>query len=170
MVDRRRLIGNDMVAGGKGIKPYRPPRQRIREQSEAMQVQRQRMITYTAKPPALPLPKPIKKSVPDTPTFNQFAYSVLLIAIMSVVAIATPFINWMFLVYGLLAIIVRLPSRIIFLSALVCLVIVMISSALARSSIADTFAIMTFYFMVVGLIRAILELRHAPDTREIAKD
>jgi hypothetical protein len=161
MVDRRRLIGNDMVAGGTKLKPYRHPpvQQRLREQSEVLRAHRQRAIAYTAKPPAPPLPQPIKKSVPDTPSFNQFAYSILLIAIMSAIAIATPLINWMFLVYGLLAIVARVPSRLIFVSALICLTIIAISSALSKESTANIFAIMTFYFILIGLLRAVLELR-----------
>jgi hypothetical protein len=166
MVNRRRLIGNDIVSGGGNIKPYRAPKQRAIRQSELLQAHRQRMIAYTAKPPALPLPNPIKKNIPDTPGFNQFAYSFLLISVMSAVAVATTYINWMFLLYGILAVIMRFPSRIIFVSALICFVIVIMSSVVSKNSLANTFAVMAFYFMVIGLIRAILEL-HNPDLGSI---
>jgi hypothetical protein len=163
VVDRRRLIGNDMVSGGTKIKPYRqvvrPNMHVYVTQSQALQARRQKMIAYTAKPPALPLPQPIKRNVPDNPAFNQFAYSLLLVAVMSAIAIATPLINWMFLAYGILAVIIRLPGRLIFISALLCIVITAISSAFSRASTADTFAVMAFYFMVIGLVRAVIEQR-----------
>lgn len=147
------------MSGGSKIKPYRAPNYIVVRQTETLRVRRQQMIARAATPPPLPLPAPIKKSIPDTPSFNQFAYSVLLIAIMAGVAVATPFINWMFLVYGVLAVIVRLPSRIVFISAFVCIIVTAISSAFSRESLSNTFAIMTFYFMLIGLVRAILEVR-----------
>jgi hypothetical protein len=155
MVDRRRLVGNEIRAGGK----RRPPQRAAFPNAQELQARRARLIAIAAKPPPLPLPEPLNKTVPDTAFFNQLAYSVLLIAILAVVSIATNFINWAFLAYGIAAVILRLPSRIIVISALVCLVIIPVTTALSRNSLADTFSVMTFYFLLIGLIRAGLELR-----------
>lgn len=156
MVDRRRLVGNEIRGGGKPS----PRRQHaVFLDARELQLRRQRLISLAAKPPALPLPEPISRNVPDTALFNQLAYSVLLIAVLAVVSVATSFINWAFLVYGVAAVILRLPSRIIFSSALICLIIVPVTTTLSRATLADTFSVMTFYFLLIGLVRAGLELR-----------
>lgn len=159
MVDRRRLVGNEIRSGSRKLRPSRQSSHYVlQEHAIALQQRRQRMIALTARPPAVPLPPPIQNNA-DNVTFNQLAYTVLLVAIMASISIATSFINWAFLVYAVLAVIVRLPSRLIFTSALICLVIIVIASSLSRSNFVNGFAVMTFYYMAIGLIRAILELR-----------
>lgn len=153
MTERRKLIGNEIRAGGR-----RSARHPIFESIDSLQIHRNHLIRLAARPPTLPLPAQLKP-VPDSVWFNQLAYSVLLIAILAVVAVASNLINWAFLIYGLTAVVLRLPSRLIFASALICLVIIPITTALARHSLANVFSVMTFYFLLIGLVRAMLELR-----------
>lgn len=168
MVDRRQLIGNEIRAGGQQLRPtVRRANRAVVANYEAMHARRQQLIRLAAEPPRLPLPAGLAPAVPDTPTFNQFAYSLLLIALLAAISVGTNLINWAFLVYGLLAVAARLPSSQMFVAALLCLVIIPLTTALHREPLANTFAVMTFYFLVIGLIRAALELRR--DNRKLGK-
>lgn len=164
--NKRRLIGNEVLAGGKQ-RLGAVHRRNFTINYEAMQARRERLIRLAANPPQLPVPAKLAPAVPDTPTFNLIAYSLLLISILAVVSVATAWINWAFLVYGLLAVAARLPSSQMFVAALISLVIIPLTTILQRESLANIFAVMTFYFLVIGLVRAMLELRR--DTKTAAK-
>jgi hypothetical protein len=152
----RRMIGNEIESGTHRLEPaYRRGHQAAIRDYHALRERRNYAITRAADVPRLPLPAPV-----DTPLFNKLAYIVLLIAFLAAVAIGTSLINWAFLVYGILAVILRQPSDQIFMAALVTLVIIPITSALQRGTLANDFSVMAFYFLVIGLIRASLELRH----------
>jgi hypothetical protein len=154
MADKyRKMIGNEIQAGTRRLEPaFKHGSQAALRDYQLLRQRRQQLIDLAAKPPPLP-------GTADRPTFNQLAYSVLLIAIIAAAAIATTYINWIFLAYGGLAVLTRLPSSQMFVAALVSLIIIPISTSLQRNSLASIFSIMTFYFLLIGLIRAGLELR-----------
>jgi hypothetical protein len=138
MTDKRRLVGNEVV--GARLPPR--PHHRYLDQQALAQLQAR-----------------LKPDRGDQLNFNQFAYGVLLIAVLAVIGIGTGFINWAFLLYGVTAVGLKQPSNQIFMCALICLVIIPISTLLQKGTVANTFSVMTFYFLLIGLIRASLELR-----------
>jgi hypothetical protein len=95
------------------------------------------------------------------PTFNAntFAYDLLIIVVLGFISFVSVWVNWAFLAYGIYTLVRRLPSQRIFVSALVCLIFVPILNILHRSTLSNSFAVFTFYFLVFGLIRACIELR-----------
>jgi hypothetical protein len=164
MVDRRNMVGNEFQSGGRSN--LQRTNQAVHVHYDQLQERRKQLITLAADPPPLPVPAPLAPVMEHNPSFNLLAYSVLLIAVLGIVSVATNYINWAFLAYGLLAVAARLPSTQMFVAALISLVLIPISSALQRNSLASSFSVMTFYFLVIGLIRASLELRR--DTRRKA--
>jgi hypothetical protein len=90
---------------------------------------------------------------------NEFAYDLGIIVILGFISFVSALVNWAFLAYGIYALARRLPSQRIFVSALMCLVFIPILNILHRSSLSNSFAVFTFYFLVFGLIRACIELR-----------
>ncbi len=167
MTDKRKLIGNEILAGGQLPPSVHRANQKIVANYDAMRARRKQLIRLAADPPRLPVPAKLAPAVPDTATFNIVAYSVLLISILAFIAVATNYINWAFLAYGILAVAARLPSSQMFVSALICLAIIPLTSLLQRESLGNAFAVMTFYFLVIGLTRAVLELRR--DNKMAAK-
>jgi hypothetical protein len=163
------MVGNEIRGGGNSS--WRPVVARANKnalvQYSELQKRREQLIQLAADPPQLPVPAVFAPTVADNPSFNQVAYSVLLIFVLGFVSISTNYINWAFLIYGPLAVAARLPSTQMFIAALISLVLVPITSALQRNTLASTFSVMTFYFLVIGLMRASLELRR--DNRKSSK-
>ena len=90
---------------------------------------------------------------------NGFAYDLLIITALSFVSIGTSLRDVAFLVYLIVALVKRWDSQKMFRSALFCLVLIPILQALNRVPAADMFAIFTFYFLCIGVVRAIIELK-----------
>ena len=85
------------------------------------------------------MPKPI-------PAFNVFAYDMFFVTVIGILSLVTPLINWVFLAYGILVLVLKIDSQRLFSSALICLVIIPAATILSQDGIADTFAVMAFYF------------------------
>src|SRR5579884_677093 len=148
MADRfRRHIGNEAEAGTHSLEPaYERGRQAALRDYQTLRARRQQLIDVVAAPPPLPGAKKVAPLYSGSPSFNQFAYSVLLIAVLAAVAIATSWINWEFLIYGALAVLARLPSSQMFIAALINLLIIPVATIFKRDSLANTFSVMAFYF------------------------
>jgi hypothetical protein len=164
MDKKRRMIGNEAEGGTRRLAPPRQrPRtinQRFIDDYRVVNNRRQQLIDIAAKPPSMPVAtKVLPPRVTENNNFNQIAYSVLLISILAAVAVGTNFINWEFLIYGVLAVLARLPSTQMFVAALISLVLIPVTTVFQRNSLANTFSVMAFYFLLIGLIRASLELR-----------
>ncbi len=101
-----------------------------------------------------------KTEVAKKSFLDGFAYDLLFIALAFFVSLATPFRDWLFLGYLLMALVFRVSSQRIFRSALFCLVAIPLLTQLKRLDAADSFAVFTFYFLSIGVLRAIIELRH----------
>jgi prolipoprotein diacylglyceryltransferase len=161
---QRRMIGNEAEAGTRRLAPPRKQQgninQRFIEEYKLANKRRQQLIDIAAAPPPMSVAtKVLPPRVTESNNFNQIAYSVLLIAILAIVAVGTNFINWEFLVYGVLAVLARLPSTQMFVAALISLVLIPVTTIFQRNSLANTFSVMAFYFLLIGLVRASLELR-----------
>ncbi len=121
------------------------------------------VIQRSFTPPVRVTFNPVKITKTEAPTkksfLDGFAYDLLFIAVAFFVALATPFRDWLFLAYLVAALGFRVSSQRIFRSALFCLVLIPVLTQLKRSDAADSFAIFTFYFLCIGVIRAIVELR-----------
>ena len=160
MIDKKKMIGNEIRAGSQQLRPtVHRANQTMVANFETIKDRRNQLIEIAADPPRLPMASKLTSGASDSPTFNQIAYSVLLIAILAAIAVGTSFINWAFLIYGILAVAARFPSTQMFVAALICLVMIPLTTSLQRVSLANTFSVMTFYFLVIGLVRACLELR-----------
>jgi hypothetical protein len=163
MDKKRRMIGNEAEGGSRRLAPRQQARiinQRFIDDYRVVNKRRQQLIDIAAKPPAMPVAtKILPPIVTESNNFNQIAYSVLLISILAAVAVGTNFINWEFLIYGVLAVLARLPSTQMFVAALISLVLIPVTTVFQRNSLANTFSVMAFYFLLIGLIRASLELR-----------
>lgn len=105
------------------------------------------------------IPKYIENEIPF---FNVVVYDFFFVALIGIASSLTGFINWMFLVYGIGALLLRASSQRMFSSALMSLVIIPIATELQREEVADTFAVMTFFFLLIGLIVATIELKKQP--------
>jgi hypothetical protein len=163
VANERKMIGNEAQGGTRALAPtVHRANQRLISDFQVMRERRQQLIDIAAAPPRFPVPaKMVPAIVSNNPSFNQIAYSVLLISVLGVISIGTNYINWSFLVYGVLAVLIRLPSSQMFVASIISLILIPITTALQRNTLANTFSLMTFYFLFIGLVRTGLELYRA---------
>ena len=144
MTDKRRVVGNEVMG------PIRKNYQTARNIVDPSTVWPQRIT------------KIHPKAAKFIPYFNYLAFDLFVVVSLGVVASATDLINWAFLAYGLLVLILRTDSQRLFSAALISLVIIPGATIANRTDTVDDFAVMTFYFLLIGLIRAVIELRKEP--------
>jgi hypothetical protein len=168
MADNNKLIGNEVSSGTNALSPkLKITSQRIATDYRMLKQRRQQLVDTAATPPPIPLANIVlPPKIVENNHFNQIAYSVLLIALLAIIASTTNFINWEFLAYGLLAILARLPSTQMFIAAIFSIIIVPIALTLQRGTIANNFSVMAFYFLLIGLLRSALELRRASKNKK----
>jgi hypothetical protein len=162
VANERKMIGNEAQGGTRALAPtVHRANQRLISDFQVMRERRQQLIDIAAAPPRFPVPANIVPAIAsNNPGFNQIAYSVLLISILGAISIGTNYINWSFLIYGILAVLARLPSSQMFVAGLISLILIPITISLQKATLSDTFSVMTFYFLLIGLMRLGLEIRH----------
>ena len=157
MPNKRQGIGKEIRPGHPQVLDLRQP-QFTAEQLKASPA---RLARWTLLGPTTAMRGQGAASAPGAVTqiLIGIAYDLFLITLLGYVAIGTPYVNWVFLAYALVALIFRLSSQRFFRSALICLILIPTLSALRRGALAETFAIFAFYFLAIGVIRAMFELK-----------
>ena len=151
LLDLRPSAIQPIAAHPNAVKAPRPP-------ITAQQVGHALKRTTTA--PVHVTFNPVKVTkVPKQTFLDGFAYDLLFIVVAMFVSLASPLRDWLFLLYLIAAIVFKIGSQRIFRSALFCLVLIPVLTVLKRADTADTFAVFTFYFLAIGVVRAIIELR-----------
>lgn len=151
-------IGNEI--NNLSVYSYVPTRQARRllvMRSELIRVRSKQMDNLRAQ-----IPKATQEGIRTAQVnnlSNTLAYGLLIVTILTAIAATTSLINWAFLVYGIIVIAIKLPSQRIFTAALISLVLIPLTTLLNRNGLANDFAVVAFYFMLVGSLRAILEVR-----------
>lgn len=149
---RRPEVGNEVRRGQRGVIDLRGLEPILRTTGE---------VTRRAVEPqiaARPAPDELTRQ-PAAWVLNGVAYDLIMIVVLGFIAIGTAYRDWAFLVYLILVLALRIPSQRVFRSALLSLVLIPIVLSLHRQGLGQDFAIFAFYFMAIGVIRAIIELR-----------
>jgi hypothetical protein len=92
-----------------------------------------------------------------------FAVGVGVLIVLSGAELADKLIG----VFGVLAVVLRLDSRVSFVLALIMLIDIPIFQALNRPSIAENLAVFAFYFLLIGVIGTLLESQPEREYREV---
>lgn len=106
---------------------------------------------------AIPQPSAVKLSASNL-YLGGLAYDMLLLTVLTIVAATTNYRDLAFLGYLIIVLVFQIASRRIFLLALITLTSIPLLLAFHKTALADTYAIFAFYFMAIGLIRAVIEL------------
>ncbi len=118
-----------------------------------------RIVRRAVEPPVRIQFKPVKVTPTTKHSFiDSFAYDLLFISISAFLYGNIPYSDGLFLAYLLAALIFKISSERVFKSALFCLVLIPLSTFMHRQELANSFAIFTFYFLSIGVIKAIMEL------------
>jgi hypothetical protein len=161
MADNRKLIGNEFKAGTRALAPQLKRANKLMiDDYRYVKKRRQHYIDLVAAPPPMPIAKKVLPAeVTENNKLNQISYNILIIAILAGIGSVTNFINWEFLIYGIVVILVRLPSTQMFMAAIMSLMIIPLTSFLHKAGLANDFSVIAFYFLLIGLVEAALELR-----------
>ena len=147
----KRKIGNEVISGRSNFLDLRTMKM-VKPATET--------IRRATTPPIKVELNPVRVTiVPKTSFLDGFAYELLFIMIAAMVSSFTGYRDWVFLAYLVMALVLRVSSQRIFRSALFCLVLVPLLLQFHKDGLADMFAIFTFYFLSIGVVRAIIELR-----------
>jgi uncharacterized membrane protein len=151
-------IGNEMNMRPSSTTyvPSRASRRAVIFHSELLRIRSERFDIWRDQMPVVKAG--IEKGQVDNWT-NTIAYGLLIVTILGAISAVTSFVNWAVFIYAVIVLIIKLPSQRIFTAALISLVLIPCTSALHRNTLANDFAVITFYFLLIGLIRAIIESR-----------
>lgn len=151
MAVNKNKIGNEVISGRSSFLDLR----RINMMKPASETIRR----ATTLPIKLEFNPVQVTKVPKTSFLDGTAYELLFIMIAAIISSFTGYRDWVFLAYLLMALALRVSSQRILRSALFCLVLIPILLQLHKDGLADMFAIFVFYFLSIGLLRAMIELR-----------
>lgn len=111
------------------------------------------------------------KSLIKLPSFDfkdgQYVASIICLVVFLILQVLIGFNAALFITFFIFSYVNKLQSRISFIIALVLFVLMAILTSLGNYKMAEDIAILTYYFLVIGVVWQIIELRNVIPAEEI---
>lgn len=163
---QKALVGNDILPRAQRPKPVKKekPRPLIKDIRLPLPKKIQKSTPAKAPQPEIKQEQ-LKQAVVPThttphnyqPFINALAYDLFIIVLFGYVSTISHWLYSALLLYAAAVLLLHIASRRMYISALVCLILVPVVKLADRASLEKAYALLTVYFLVLGSLEFLLQ-------------